>query len=117
MSGAFTKGFYVTDEGEVHSCRLQPETLTSWNSNGAGPTTSDISAYAKGSRRRNGLHCRRVTLSRQVGSGEDYDSATVTVTVPIMTNSAYNALSVGDTLAYQGKNDWLVAAKTDELLR
>lgn len=117
MAGAFIRGFYASNEGDVYACRIQPETVTSWNSNGSGPATEEVQAYTGGSRRRYGVHCRRVTLSRSVGSGGDYDSARVSVNIPIMTRSAYNAISVGQTLTYQGQSDWEVASKTDELIR
>lgn len=117
MAGGFIRGFYTSNEGDVYGCRVQPESITSWNANGSGPATEGVRAYTKGSRKRYGVHCRRVTLSRAVGSAGNYDSARVSVTVPIMTSSAYNALSVGQTLSYQGQSDWEVASKSEEVIR
>lgn len=117
MAGGFIRGFYTSNEGEVYGCRVQPESITSWNQNSSGPATGNVRAYTKGSRRRYGVHARRVTLSRAVGSAGNYDSARVSVTVPIMTASAYNALSVGQVLTYQGQSDWEVASKSEEVIR
>jgi hypothetical protein len=117
MAGGFIRGFYTSNEGDVYGCRVQPETITSWNQNSEGPATGNVRAYTKGSRRRYGVHARRVTLSRVVGTIDDYDSARVSVTVPIMTRSAYNALSVGQVLTYQEQDDWEVASKSEEVIR
>lgn len=117
MAGGFIRGFYTSNEGEVYSCRVQPESITSWNQNSSDPVTGNVRAYTKGSRRRYGVHARRVTLSRAVGSAGDYDSARVSVSVPIMTPSAYNALFVGQVLTYQEQDDWEVASKSGEVIR
>lgn len=113
MAGRFLTSNYQKNDDTNAPIRVQAETITTWNPAGVGSRVG-IYVKARGSRRQYGTIARSVTLSRRIGDGTDYNSATVTVRVPIMTKAAWLALNDGDVIAYQGKTDWQVAGQSDE---
>lgn len=113
MAGKFTIAGYERADGTTGPIRVQPETITSWNPEAAGSKTG-LYVKARGSKRSYGTIARSVTLTREVGSGAAYNAATVSVTVPVFTKAAWDALSAGQTLAYQGVSDWKVAGTNSE---
>lgn len=113
MAGAFVLSVYERNNGTFGAIRVQPETITAFNP-AAGGTLSGQRIRARGSSRRYGTRARGVTLSRAVGSGADFNAAKVQINLPILTKSAWDALSDGQILTYQGINDWQVAGKYEE---
>lgn len=113
MAGKFTIAAYERDDDSVGPIRVQPETITSWNPEATG-SLEGYFISARGSKKSYGVHARTVTLTRAVGSGAAYNAATVSVTVPILTKDAWDALSAGQTLAYNGVTDWIVAGTSSE---
>lgn len=114
-AGPFLISKYESDEGVVHSIRIQPETLTvADNAEPAGAVTASF-VKVSGSRRSFGVHPRRITLSRSVGTA-DYGSAKAYARIPMLTLAAFDAAVVGSTVAYAGV-DWVIASKAAESVR
>lgn len=111
-AGEFLRSFYETDQNDIMRCRVQPETITGWNAAATGPATVPGSARMQASRRKLGVNAR-VISAQWVGTpptGYDDDS---TLRIPILTPAAYNALNVGDQVAYLGANIEIIG-KTGE---
>ena len=113
MAGRFVNAGYERDNATIGPIKVQQETLTDWNTTSPGVKTGGY-VKSRGSKRAYGLVARYVSLSRVVGDGSDYNSAVVLVRVPILSIAKFTALSIGDTVAYQLKADWKVAAKHKE---
>lgn len=108
---------YEADDDQIRPIRVRPTTVVAPNTEPSGGLTSSARVRAGGSRRRYGTIAREVTISRAVGNATTpLGSATVTVTLPIMTKAAYNSLSVGADYTYAGST-WVVAAKRAESSR
>lgn len=112
-AGRFIIANYEREDGTNGPIRIQPETVTSWNPQATGSRVGYF-VQARGSKRRYGVSARSVTLTRAVGSGGDYNSATVSVRVPVLTKTAWNALSAGQVVDYVGLTDWVVAGTNAE---
>lgn len=113
MAGKFTIAGYERNDGTTGPIRVQPETITAWNAEAPGSKTG-LYVKARGSKRAYGTVARSVTLTRAIGSGEAFNAATVSVIVPVLTKAAWDALAAGQTLAYNGVNDWKVAGTNAE---
>ena len=111
-SGAFVTAKYETDRLDVAPIRVQPESITTWNPETTGTVTSD-QVRATGGKRKIGRLARSVTLKRFVGPVTEGVQAFLQTRIPIFTVTGFDALTDGDTVAYQG-NDWFVAYKTGE---
>lgn len=116
MAGRFINAGYERDDATIGPIKIQQETLTTWNTAAPGVKTGGF-VKARGSKKAYGLTARYVTLSRIVGDGTDYNSAVSLARVPILSIAKFAAISVGDTVAYQDKVDWKIAAKTREVLK
>ena len=115
--GSFIIGRYEADSGEIHPIRIQPETITDWNSAPTGAQTNRSYFRARPSKRRYGQFARYVTLGRTVGSADGpFTSAKVTITVPVLTLDDYDDLTEGQEVSYQGVT-FSVVSKTDERRR
>lgn len=100
-SGPFTSTFYETDDLEVVNARVQPETIIpTVNPAPSGPATFGISANMTGSFRQNGVNARRV-YGKWTTAPAGY-LAGGRVVIPILTVSAYLAITKGDSIAYNG---------------
>ncbi|MGL4282519.1 MAG: hypothetical protein ACRCSI_02405 [Eubacterium aggregans] len=113
MAGQFIVAYYQRNDDTVGPIKVQPETVTSWNPQQTG-TVTGYYIKARGSKKAYGTVARSVTLTRKVGSGAAYNAGTVSVTVPIFTKTAWSALATGQTLAYNGVTDWVVAGTNAE---
>jgi len=113
MAGRFLTAKYEADSEIVHPIRIQPETLFGTNLEPAGGVNVDQRVRVSGSKRAYGIKARSVTLSRAVGTDDDYSGATVYARIPWMTPASWEALAVGSTEPYQGV-DWVVASKSAE---
>lgn len=99
-AGPFLASFYETDEGEVLNARVQPETVFAENPAPAGPATWGISANMTGGTRQNGVNAR-VVYGKWITAPAGY-LANGRVTLPILQQTAYNAINKGDTITYLG---------------
>lgn len=113
MAGRFLIAKYETDDGVIRPIRIQPETIIPENPEPAGGITNDTYIRVSGSKRAYGFKARFVTLSRQVGTVDDYSGATVYARVPVLLASALILLVKGATIAYQGV-DWTIVSKSKE---
>jgi uncharacterized protein YaiE (UPF0345 family) len=113
MAGKFIIANYERDDNSVGPIRVQPETVTTWNTQATG-AKSGYYIRARGSKRAYGVMARSVTLTRSIGSGEAYNAATVSLTVPVFTKAAWAALSAGQVVTYNGVSDWVVAGTNSE---
>lgn len=116
MAGRFLISNYQRDDDTNAPIKVQAETVTTWNTAGVGSRVGTF-VKARGSRREYGVIARSITLSRRIGDGTDYNSATVSVRVPILTKAAFALLNDGDVIAYQGKTDWIVAGQSAESVK
>jgi hypothetical protein len=114
-AGPFLLSKYETDDGDILPIRIQPETLTV--ADNAEPAGGADGPFVKvsGSKRSYGVHPRKLTLSRSVGSA-DYGSAKAYARVVMLTSAAYDAAVIGSTVTYAGV-DWVIASKTNESVR
>lgn len=116
MAGKYKIGVYSNDEDdEFYSVKVQEETVFTANPVATGAAASFVRVNL--SKRKVGFHTRHAVLSRVIGTGNDYDSARVYARLIIFTKTAFDALSIGQTLAYQGKNDWVVSSLVGESVR
>ena len=104
---------YERDDGTVAPIRIKQTTITTVNVVPAGNRVGEF-ARAGGSTRQYGTVARQITLSRAIGDGTPYGSATVSVTIPILSRSVYEAIADGATFAYNDKTDWVVAGQRGE---
>jgi hypothetical protein len=106
-AGNFTLSTYQTGEGNFVPIEVQPETLqatfgAATNDPGAGPIDDGFpTAYAKGSRRRNGIHARRVTVRFTADVPTGYTGQALSV--PILTSALFTAIAKGTTGTYLGE--------------
>lgn len=113
-AGAFSFGFYETDEGDIVNARYQPETIIpTVNPAASGPATFGITASLQGSMRKNGVNARRV-LGKWVTAPTGYLTGG-TVSLPIFTQNAYDAITKGDVITYLGST-FRVTGKVGEKL-
>lgn len=114
-AGPFILSKYETDGGDIRPIRIQPETLTVGDNDPPAAGADGPFVKISGSKRSYGLHPRKVTLSRQVGSA-DYGVAKSYARVVMLTPTAYGEAVIGSTVAYAGV-DWIIASKTDETVK
>lgn len=118
-AGKFVDQVYVTTGGLVTSVRVQPETVTAWNANGSGTILPGTpSAHVSGSRNKIGINCRKARF-RWVGTPPTaptgYDPNGI-ITVPILTNAAFQALVKNVSYPYLSGGLQLIG-KTEERVR
>jgi hypothetical protein len=107
---------YEMDAGGFRPVKVLLSTISTANPNGATEGTGSY-VRAGGSKKRYGTVCRQISIARNIGTGGDYDTASVSVTIPIFQKSVWTALAVGSAYTYGGKNDWLVVGKISESTR
>lgn len=118
-SGRFSQQVYVTDGGLVTTVRVQPETVTAWNPNGAGTIGVGLpSASVSGGLNKIGINARRArfewTGSPPVAPA-GYDPNGI-IALPILTLAAHTALVKATAYPYLGATLNLVG-KTGERIR
>lgn len=105
----------------IHPVRVQPETLLASiagtvavvNSPPSGAVSNPIVASVRGSKRGNGLVCRRVTM-RVSGTPPTGYLANGVTSIPALTPAFYNAAIKGATMTYLGAN-WVVTGRSLEV--
>lgn len=102
-AGRFSRSFYESDANDIFPCRVQPETITAFNPAATGPANQPVSAKMRGGRRAIGMNARYVSLEWAAAPPAGYDDRS-SIRVPILTPTAYNVLSLNDTVTYLGAN-------------
>lgn len=97
---------YETEGGDTRPIRVQPETITAWNPEAVG-TVSGSYVKVSGSRRGYGTFARVARFEWNGTPPTGYDDRG-TITLPILTPAAYNALNVGSNYAYLGASLTLI---------
>lgn len=101
-AGKFKLGKYEADNTVVYPVRIQPETvIATFNPEPAGAITGAFKAKVSGSRRSYGLHTRLVRLA-WTGAVPDGYKEGGTITLPVLTATAYANIVVGQTVTYLG---------------
>lgn len=110
--GSFEIRGYETDAGATRPIRVQPETVTAWNPVQAGTIEGDL-IRVSGGRRKIGRKARSVRLKQNLGAVVNGIQPTRTITLPVFTLTAFQALAIGQTVAYNGGN-WVVSGVSGE---
>lgn len=118
-AGKFVDQTYSTDGGLLCPIRVQPETVTAWNILPVGAVAPGTpSARATGGRNKAGINAR-IARFRWSGSPPaaptGYDPNGI-ITLPILTNAAFQTLVKNTSYAYLGAALNLVG-KTSEKVR
>lgn len=115
-SGNFLDAFYEADDGSVTAIKIQPETAAAAFSPGgtnvipSGDNASGITRVG-GSRRAYGRKARQVRITSS-SPPTGYKSPS-TITLPVLTRAAYNAITLSSTVTYLGAT-WTVSGKSSE---
>lgn len=104
-SGAFVLSKYEADSGTIYPIRVQPETLAatigSANAAPAGVTDAEVFARTGGGNRRYSIKARAVSV-RFTGAVPDDYAPNQLLRIPILTQSVYDGITVGDSGTYLG---------------
>jgi hypothetical protein len=102
-SGQFVRTGYESDSGKVYSIKVQPETLTSWNTGTPTNPTEETSAHAT-NRKGVGMFARQVSLkwsgNPPVPPNNYFPYGTIRV--PVLTKADFQALGLGQSVQYLG---------------
>ena len=115
-AGAFIDSVYETNGGDGYAIRIQPETITTWNPiSAAVAVAGQPSAQVSKGRRTIGINARlaRFRWTGAVPTGYQTDGI---VTVPVLTQAAWEALVKATDYQYLGNTVRLVG-KTPEAIR
>jgi len=116
-AGSFVRAFYQLSSengGGQCSCRVQPETIAAFPG-ASGPATIPVTARMGGSRRKFGVNARYIS-GKWTGAVPDGYDPNGTIRIPILTPTAFAAISVGDTVSYLG-SDLEVVGKNGETVK
>lgn len=113
-SGKFLVSKYLSDAGDIHPIRIQPEGSAANGTPPAGAIDNSISAQVGGSRRTYGLHARGVRLVRSIGSGDT--AANRYNFYPVLTPTHFASLNRGGTLTIDAV-EWTISGKVNEVVR
>ena len=99
-AGVFVNSRYEADNGEIHPCRVQPETVAanigSANSAPAGAVTIPFKARSSGGRRAYGLKMRAVSVRFTAALPDGY-AANQILRIPVLSKSVYDAVVANET--------------------
>jgi len=114
--GPFLDAIYETNAGNPYAIRVQPETITAWNTNGTGPVPAgQPSAQVSKGRRSIGVNARLARFEWTGAVPDGYDPNGI-ITLPILTQDDWEALVKNQNYAYLGSTMQLVG-KTAEAIR
>lgn len=101
-SGAFIDAIYLTDFALPTSIRVQPETITTWNAEGAGTIAPGTpSAQSSQSKKSIGINARTASF-KFTGTAPTGYLTGGTIKLPILTKEAWDALVKNTSYAYLG---------------
>ncbi len=112
-AGSFEVGGYETDAGAIRPIRVQPETLLGDDNPFATGARSGGFVRVSGGNRKIGLKARRIAIKRNLGPVVEGIQPTIERSIPILTPAVFDALEVGDEIAYLGV-DWQITGKIGE---
>lgn len=116
-AGAFVKTKYEADNGEIHPCKVQPETLAanlgSVNAAPAGAVTIGIKARSTGGNRAYGIKMRAVSVRFTGAVPDDYEPGQI-LRIPVMTLAVFNAIEADVTTGTYLGQPILVVGKIKE---
>lgn len=119
-NGRFARTKYQADDGTIHFCRAQPESMTTSPANAAPAGSINAKGQAKvsGSRRTLGLHTRGVVIGIEYpvnAPGQDLVYTKKTF-IPILTPETYNsgAFQEGQSITYLSET-WVVIDQVPEV--
>lgn len=118
-AGAFTLSRYELDGGTIIvPIRVQPETLaltdgTTANDPPTGAVTLSVSAKARKGTREYGIGARNITISWVAGPPTGYEDENLSI--PVLSEVAYAAYTVGTEVTYLGTTATVVARKAEAL--
>ena len=105
-AGDFLPSIYQTNTGGLYNVRIQPETLTLTfntvaNTPASGPVPPGLpSAKVSGNRNSIGINCRKVRVRFTTTFPTGYSGGKDTISLPVLTSSAFNAWGVNDVGTY-----------------
>lgn len=119
-------GKYESDNGSIYKIRVQPETVTTANTEPTAAITAGVgSVRVGGGKRQLGIRARSITGKWKAtgGTGDTpgapqapsgYD-ANGTIRIPILSASVFAGIAEGSDFAYLG-NTLVVTSKSDEVV-
>lgn len=118
-AGAFVRSRYLSDEGDVHPIRVQPETIAlsygaTTNAATATALNNPISARVSSGNRQFGLKPRTITLVFETDAPDGYKVGSY-IRIPILQPTLWNTIVKNDTVTYLGQTA-TVAGKSPERL-
>lgn len=115
-AGAFIDAIYLTDTGTATTIRVQPETVTTWNPEGAGTIAAGTpSAQSSQSKRSIGINARTASFKFTGAAPAGYLTGG-TIKLPILTKEAFDVLVKATSYAYLGGTLNLVG-KSPEVIK
>ena len=111
LAGPYTNSNYESDEGTIYPCKIQPETITTWNTEPTGTVDGKLFVKMSNGRRAYGISPRLAVLGIEVGTAPL--QATKTIRVPVLSKAKFDALVVGTTYQYDGQ-DFKLQSKIKE---
>jgi hypothetical protein len=111
--GSFVIAKYETDQGDTRPVRVQPETIiASTNPEGTGTLAGGL-IRVSGGKRKIGKKARSMTLKQNIGAPVNGYQATRTITLPVFTKAAFDALAIGQAVTYNA-GTWVVTGASPE---
>lgn len=119
-AGAFTRTRYLSNDGDVHPIRVQPETISlaygaTTNAATATALNNPISARVSNGNRQFGLKPRSITIVFETDAPDGYKVGSY-IRVPILQPTLWNTMVTGDTVTYLGDQATIVG-KSPERVR
>lgn len=119
-AGRFEISKYESDEGDIFSIRVQPETLAATLGGGAnaapaGAVDGTGSVRVGGGNRQIGIKARSVTIRWDEGEAPTgYDERTL-LRIPVLTQARYNAAALGSAVTYLGAGATIVGKNPERV--
>lgn len=119
-AGAFSTGYYKSDDGTLYPCRYLAATVITgvnepFTSVDGGAVLSSVSAHLSGGRRRNGVNARYVS-GKWDGSPPTGYLATGRIKIPFFDKTQFDAINKNDIITYRGVS-LKVTGKVNEVVR
>lgn len=116
-AGAFVKSKYEADNGKIHPCKVQPETLTanlgSVNAAPAGDVDVNFKARSTGGNRAYGIKMRAVTVKFTGSLPTGYEPNQL-LRIPVLTKAVFDAIVADSTTGNYLGHPILVVGKIRE---
>lgn len=118
-AGGFVLSRYEMNNGTVVPIQVQPETValtngTVANAATANPVTLSVRAKARKGNREYGIGARNISITFNGALPDGYKAGEI-LTVPILTEAAWNAYQPGGTVTYLGETATIISQKSEQL--